>query len=224
VPGFPGLGLLRGLRPHSDVITRQRTLLTALMQYGKGVEVVPTFTMNRLVGWCPTPPLQLRNAYAAGFPRRLLTNAYKLVWESRTHRARALLPQPTSARFGAGFPDLRSFHVGSLRTRCYLACRAQAVWQCRPVPSLFRAAPAIARASGVKLPSASSGCCDSLTAELSHLRSVQMAPRGARTRSGRRRTRPIRSDQSWSARPSPRPFFVCLVSCAEFRNGNCAEF
>jgi hypothetical protein len=89
------------------------------------------FTINRLVGWCPTMPLQPRHGYAADFPRGLLVEGSNSTSELPTWVGTRCYP--TRVRQVRGWRlDLRGFDGGSLRTPFHLACRAQAVWQCRP--------------------------------------------------------------------------------------------
>src|SRR5829696_2995164 len=69
-------------------------------------------------------------------------------------------PRPTSARLEP-MPRLRGFsHWFALATPSRLACRTQAVWQCRPVPSLSGLLPSTPCASRAGLPPASATRCD----------------------------------------------------------------
>ncbi len=132
VAGFPDLGLLRGLRP------------TSALSANSGLSVAA----NRWrLGWCRDgshvhhEPIGRVGAQlcpcslATGTPQAFSVAS----WPGVTSRLRSCphewartAVQPISARFGVGVLHLRGFGAGFLRTPFYLACRALAVWQCRP--------------------------------------------------------------------------------------------
>ena len=127
----------------------------------------------------PALPLQHRHEYAADLPRGLPTGPITGFGVAVTATARRALQSgphpPGSSRFTLeGVPPL----VPLVHLSVSLAGPGT-VWQCRRRPGVVRAASHPPRASRVRLPSASPGCCDSPTAESFHLRSDHMAPRGA---------------------------------------------
>jgi hypothetical protein len=89
----------------------------------------------------PAFPLQPRHGYAAGFHHGLPALSTHRQGVARSAAGRALLTgphPPGSSRRN----HLRGFHHWFLRSYAFrLACRTQAVWQCRPVPSLERLLP-----------------------------------------------------------------------------------
>jgi hypothetical protein len=104
-----------------------------------GRKTVPTFTINRSTGsvpsYSPAASPRVRRRPSPWPPGRQPQPAS----ESPSHAAgrACAAARPRSARFRAGFslagvPPL----VPAIRTPSRLACRARAVWQCRPVPSL----------------------------------------------------------------------------------------
>jgi hypothetical protein len=104
-----------------------------------GPRTVPTFTINRSTGsvpsYSPAASPRVRRRPSPWPPGRPPQPAS----ESPSHAAgrTCAAARPRSARFRAGFslagvPPL----VPAIRAPSRLACRARAVWQCRPVPSL----------------------------------------------------------------------------------------
>jgi hypothetical protein len=104
-----------------------------------GPRTVPTFTINRSTGsvpsYSPAASPRVRRRPSPWPPGRPPQPAS----ESPSHAAgrACAAARPRSARFRAGFslagvPPL----VPAIRAPSRLACRARAVWQCRPVPSL----------------------------------------------------------------------------------------
>ena len=104
-----------------------------------GPRTVPTFTINRSTGsvpsYSPAASPRVRRRPSPWPPGRQPQPAS----ESPSHAAdrACAAARPRSARFRAGFslagvPPL----VPAIRTPSRPACRARAVWQCRPVPSL----------------------------------------------------------------------------------------
>lgn len=87
--------------------------------------------------------------------------------------------RPASTRLEP-VPRLRGFnHWFTLVTPVCLACRARAVWQCRPTPSLSGLLAALPCTSRVRLPSASTGLLRQTGGGSFHP-ARYMAPRGAR--------------------------------------------
>jgi hypothetical protein len=111
---------------------------------------------------CPAIPLQPRHGYAAGLHRGLLAGHHTRCWSRLPHTAAGVRCCPAHIhQIRAGAVILRGFdHWFLRRTPLRLACRARAVWQCRPVPSLSRLLPTRACASRLRLPPASMACCD----------------------------------------------------------------
>ena len=64
-----------------------------------------------------------------------------------------------------------ALRVGFSRTPSGLACRACVVWQCRRIPSLSGLLAALTGVPRIRLPPASSGRCDDLMVQVSHLHS-----------------------------------------------------
>jgi hypothetical protein len=136
--GFPGLGLLRGLRPipapSADDGPARRPPLAGRGEGGP--EMVPTFTTDRSTGEAPSyspaasPRVRRRlSSWPPGRPRHRL--------RSRPAEAAGVHCWPGPYPPGWSRFCLRGFnHWFCTRTPSRLACRTRAVWQCRPVPSL----------------------------------------------------------------------------------------
>jgi len=112
-------------------------------------------------GWCPAIPLQPRHGYAAGFPRGLLADEKQPATESPKSIIRACTAvRPISTRFEPA-RRLRGFHhwftsgytfPSRLPGMGHLAVLTH--------PVVVGAAPAHPYASRVRLPPASTACCD----------------------------------------------------------------
>jgi len=125
VTGFPGLGLLRGLRPiprpsTDDESARRRPGRTAGRAIRDGSHVHP-LTDRRVRR--PTVPLQPRHEYAADFPRGLPTGPpNRLRSRPRQMKSRTCTAvRPISARFEPVL-DLRGFHRWFLHTYAFPSC------------------------------------------------------------------------------------------------------
>lgn len=130
----------------------------------------------------PALPRQHRHAYAAGIQRDLRPRHSQSELESP--------PRPPVACTASGpyppgwsrYNDYGASSTGSSRTASRLACRTRTVWQCQYVPALSGPLAILPRVSAVRLPSASSPCCDRATAEVFHLHPEWWRLRGARER------------------------------------------
>src|SRR5688572_10257142 len=149
VAGFPGLGLLRRLRPTQGPTADSEPARPWRAAPGWFPRSSPTDRRGRR----PAFPLQPRHEYAADLPHGLRASHEIPTPESPTPPGRACTaPRPASARLEP-MPRLRGFsHWFALTTPSRLACRAQAVWQCRPVPSLSGLLPPASRAPRTRLP------------------------------------------------------------------------
>src|SRR5215216_5236913 len=157
VAGFPDLGLLRRLRPTQ----------------GPTADSEPARTRRAAPGWFPRSslidrrgrhpafPLQPRHEYAADLPHGLRAGHEIPATESPPPPGTACTAsRPTSARLEP-MPRLRRFnHWFALAAPSRLACRTQAVWRYRPVPSLSGLLPPAPCASKARLPPASATRCD----------------------------------------------------------------
>ena len=143
---------------------QQTTCLAAADPDGRQVgaeRTVPTFTTDRLTGSVPSfSPCRLVHGYPAARhrgPRRPTTSRLSLpVVGSRS----ALLSRP-STRFPAGPDFLRGFHHWFLRSYTSPSCLPSPGCLAVPArPGVVEAAPTFPLASEVRLPPASSACCD----------------------------------------------------------------
>src|SRR5699024_7972906 len=69
--------------------------------------------------------------------------------------------------------DERVSSVVSSPTPSRIACRTRAIWCSRPVPALSGRLPTLTGVSRLRLPPASSGCCDNPKVQVFHLHSTQ---------------------------------------------------
>jgi len=189
VAGFPVLGLLRTLRPATrpsadGMPSRCRPGWPA----GRGAwGRFPRSPSTGRRGWCPTLPLQPRHGYAAGFHRGLVETAPLSHQESPTVASRRACTavRPTSTRFEPAHFLLRGFHRWFLHSYTVPSCLPDPTRLVVPSrPGVVRAAPARPGASRVRLPSASTTCCDRPRVG-PFIPPGCMAPRGARGRSRR---------------------------------------
>jgi len=139
-PAFPASDYYGGSVPSHDQQPTAGLPATGLDgRRGGRSRTVPTFTINRSTGsvpsYSPAASPRVRRSPSPWPPGRQPQPAS----ESPSHAAgrACAAARPRSARFRAGFslagvPPL----VPAIRTPSRLACRARAVWQCRPVPSL----------------------------------------------------------------------------------------
>ncbi len=108
-------------------------------------------------------PLQHRHTYAADL--RCGLRADEKDTDRRSHPPAgtdkcALLSRPISPRLEPVRSIERLSDAGSSRTPSRFACRARAVWACRPASSLSGLLPTLPCTSRIRLPSASPACCD----------------------------------------------------------------
>ena len=180
--GFPGLGLLRVLRPIPTASTGDgSSRRPAGCWPGRGPPGwFPRSRLNPRQGRRPTMPLQHRHGYAAGLHRGLPVGALHRPRSSphQTVWVRVAL-QPRSARFGAGGSLERRSAVGFSRTPFCLACRTRGHLAVLARPGVVRAAFRPPPRPRVRLPSASSARCDEPDGRVLSSRQVQSAPRGA---------------------------------------------
>ena len=142
VAGFPGLGLLRGLRPTPEAISRRRACPPpAWLAGGEGEPGSGSHVHHRPVdgGGAQLFPCSLATGTPQAFPVASATGGiYAGVGVAHPAHGRACTAaRPISTRLEPvspleGVPPL----VHCIVTPFRLACRARAVWQCRPVPSL----------------------------------------------------------------------------------------
>jgi hypothetical protein len=130
--------------------------------------MVPTFIADRSTGAAPSfspaasPRVRRR---PSPWPPRQPRNTDAGVAHPSGQACTA--PRPTSARLEP-MPRLRGFsHWFAFTTPSRLACRTQAVWQYRPVPSLSGLLPPAPCASRTRLPPASTTRCDRPPLDLS---------------------------------------------------------
>ena len=137
--------------------------------------MVPTFTMYRLTGWRPAFPLRPRHGYAAGIHRGLLDEGSHPFQESTSTLCRRSAA-PLSGPYPPGWSWrtlLRGFHHWFLHSYTVPSCLPDPSRLAVPTRSVVvRAAPTFPSASWVRLPSASSACCDRSKVEPSDLHSV----------------------------------------------------
>src|SRR3954464_15524188 len=162
--GFPGLGLLRRLRPTQRPTADSEPARTGRAAPGWFPRSSPTDRRGRR----PAFPLQPRHEYAADLPHGLRASHEIPTPESPARSGQACTaPRPTSTRLEP-MPRLRGFsHWFASATPSRLACRTRAVWQCRPVPSLSGLLPPASCASKARLPPASTTRCDGPPLDLS---------------------------------------------------------
>ena len=176
VTGFPGLGLLRVLRPipvaSADDVPSRRP---AGCWSGRGPP-----------GWFPRSlPIPLTGSapsYAPATSPRLRRSPSSWPPGRRLHPTEEFPAQPCAgARCSAaqihqvraaGSLEGRSA-AGSSRTPFCLACRTRTIWQCWPVPSLSGLLSTLTPVSGIGLPSASAARCDEPQAVPFHHRRVR---------------------------------------------------
>jgi len=159
--------------PRPRAISRRRACPSSCrMHEGEGgLGAVPMFTMYRLAGSAPScsaadsPRLRRRPSPWPPGRRHCPTSESSLpILAGRTCTA----ARPISTRLEP-VHSLSGFkHWFTFVTPLCLARRTRAVWQCRPVPSLSGLLPTLPSASSVRLPSASSDCCDSPMRWVSH--------------------------------------------------------
>src|SRR5450759_4097964 len=137
-PGFPGLGLLRRLRPHpgssvDDAVARHR--------HGRPVGRASPGGFPRSLRFdrrdgCPTVPLRHRREYAVDLPHGLPASRYKPAQESPELGAAGAYAayQPTSTRLELAV-SLRGFSRWFLTYTFRFVHRTCAVWLTGPEPS-----------------------------------------------------------------------------------------
>jgi hypothetical protein len=167
--------------------------------------MVPTFIADRSTGaapsFAPAASPRVRRRPSSWPPRRPRNSDAGVAHPTgRTCTA----PRPTSARLEP-MPRLRGFsHWFAFTTPSRLACRTQAVWQCRPVPSSSGLLPPVSRASRTGLPPASATRCDGPPLDLS-FHSVNrrlVAHFALAAQPGKSQGRPLSSSGSNTHRPA----------------------
>jgi hypothetical protein len=181
-PAFPASDYYGGSVPSHDQQPTAGLPATGLDgRRGGRSRTVPTFTINRSTGsvpsYSPAASPRVRRSPSPWPPGRQPQPAS----ESPSHAAgrACAAARPRSARFRAGFslagvPPL----VPAIRTPSRLACRARAVWQCRPVPSLSGLLPPSPAPPGLGCPQLHRAAAT--TQRWAFHPPGQMAPRGAR--------------------------------------------
>ena len=138
---------------------------------GNRYEVVPVFTAVRLPKEEPGSALaaspRVRRRPSPWPPRP----ASKASPEDprRPYTPGGKAPRPAQIRqVRAGNQSEGRNNAGSSRTPLRLARRTRAIWQCWPVPALSGLLPALPGTTRIRLPSASTTCCDRSKVAVSH--------------------------------------------------------
>jgi hypothetical protein len=150
--------------PHPGANSRQR----ACPHRAGSPRMVPTFIADRSTGaapsFAPAASPRVRRRPSSWPPRQPRNTSHGVALPTGTA---CTASRPTSARLEP-MPRLRGFdHWFALAAPSRLACRTQAVWRYRPVPSLSGLLPPAPCASKARLPPASTTRCDGPPLDLS---------------------------------------------------------
>jgi len=167
--------------PRPGAISRQRACPSSSPTMGDGTGgsgTAPAFTISRSTGLAPSSsPCSIVTGTPQAFPMASRPAALRRLRSRRPQPSRTACAaiRPTSTRLEPA-SLLRGFNHWFTRVTPFrLAERALSRLVVPARLAFVGAAPTVARASGLRLPPASPGCCDSQKAESFHLRSIHGA-------------------------------------------------